>query len=290
MIIYNSPFVSEHSKDAVIARIQDLNVELSENLPSDEEIMADQTAWTSIVQNIKQTIETEVKLRQGILEKEKADYLEKLEQEKLSKTEVIQNKITTLQNDLKKYEAELSNLGMFSFSKKSNLKKSIETTTVLVDTAKTELSDMLADFEQKISSQNEDFEKRIEEVQNEVDKENPIPVSPLQKNTVKKYIKEKWPLILEDPDNHKSAQIELRCYILIVLEELACPSTISPITELINHILSYAPYCNFPNLISKLVQGDIISPQKVSAETRALLNEGIVERTEINDKGYFSIK
>lgn len=290
MLFYDMPLVSEHKKDAVISRIQDLNVELSENLPSDEELMAAQNSWASTVQNLKQTIEKEVNLRQDILKKENATCLEKLEQEKQTQTELIQKKITTLQNDLNNYETELSNLGIFSFSKKNNLKKNIETTTALIETEKSELSDLLADFEQKLSSQNEDFEKQIEEVQNEVEKENPIPVSPLQKNAVKKYLKENWHVILEDPDNHKSAQIEMRCYILIILEELACPSTVPPITELINHILTYAPHCNFPNLISEFVRDDMISPQKVSAETRALLNDGIVERTEINDKGYFSIK
>lgn len=299
MALYNNqPFIDEGTKGKIMSRIVSLDQELAKDTPSEEVLATEQAAWEASTQKIMQTREAELKRQQEVLAAEEETVLKKLEQEKQAETDSLQKELATLKEDLQRYETELSGLGFFGFSKKKACKENIEKTATLIESTKVKLSEVESDFERNISLQKDAFQKQMAALPEKIATDNPFTISPRQRFAVLDYLRQNWPVVLEEKaagsdslSRTKAAHLEVECYILIILEQLGCAVTVAPIAEILNYILDYAPYNDLPNLMGEaFAKNGTISNQRAAAETRLLMDRGIVERTEVEGKGFFSIK
>ena len=294
MALYdNQPLLDDETKADILYQVSCIDKELAKEVPSEDALASEQAAWEASVQQMK----AELKRQQKILAADEEAALKKLEQEMQVEKGNLQSKLATLQNDLQRYEAELSGLGLFSFSKKKACKLNIEETAALIESTNNNLAEVESDYQRKILLQKNAFQEQMAALPQKLSSANPLKASPRQRSVVWNCIRQNWPVVLEGKAaeygslaRRKAAQLELQCYTLIILEELGHKQTVRAIAEVLNFIMEFGPN-SLPNLMGEeLAQNGSISRQAVSAELRKLMECGIVERTEDKRFAYFEIK
>ena len=264
MALHNDqPFIDDGTKETILSRIVSLDQELAKDALSEEALASEQAAWEASSQKIKQTREAELKRLQKVLAAEEEAVLKKLEQERQTEKVNVQNELAKLQEYLQRYETELSGLGLLGFAKKKTCKQNIEATIALIESTKIKLSKIDLDYDHKLSLQKDDIQKQMAALPEKIAADNPFPISPRQRFAVCDYLRQNWPVILEENaagsdslNRTKAAHLEVQCYILIILEQLGCAVTVAPIAEVLNYILEYAPYSDLPNLMAEAVARD----------------------------------
>lgn len=269
--------------DDIVNRIVDLDIISTMELPSKETLEAKELNWKNHLQKKAEAYETEFLKQHEALN----DAIEKEKQKLLCEKQKHENKIIELKKEIAEYESELSNLGLFSFSKKKTCKINIMHTESLISDQQQEIDDLFGyDFEEKFNAH---YCEEVRNLSRTLAAQRRVLASPTQEYNVQKYIHTNWPTNTQ-VTFYSRCLIEMKCCILITLEEFGGLTSYFTVYNMLRHIKK-STITNFqssPN--STFDEPERLNPQLVQQCLRQLRDDSIIEKIVINNLAHYKLK
>ena len=245
-------------------------VRLQEEKKQEEKIKKEMKQWQETVAMITNNRKIEKNKRLKQYDDEYRLSVDKIQRKKDMDVAEIRREIANLEESIAKSTEELNRLSIFKFRRKEELRNNIESYKKTIREYMVQILSLENKAQKDISAAEKKYEKKVECLEVELDKEFVIPENPEEIERKKREQARKEAIIrdcfdalycdIEDLHVATKKSVETK----IVFDALDCVDKPVTVTELSR--------CNF--------EVGLMSPSSILSYLQALVNEGIVEKSK----------
>ncbi len=282
----------------IIERYNDLLQIISTPEPAEGDLEIMQKEWESTAKWIENVRKTELEQNTSSLIAAKEAAIAQLEQERTENTTILHEQLSEQRTALSCAELELSELGVFSISKKKELKTYIQKLTTSIISLEKESDELDSYYGERIEEEKNKYDRKVAEITSQIISNNQIPEDPLRKQARISTLRRKQKQIADmkqemQANGSKNEQhitnLEFQCIILLTLDEIKRKATIEEISNIVGYIIRHNIVNNSPDFTERFDEASA-ERQYISVLMRTLVREELVERTDGAKVALFELK